>query len=56
VIGDHAAQDCIEEMHQRCGSHQGRRIHLGSDEKETGKISKELVEIHELPLTLPSTS
>ncbi len=56
VIGDHAAQDRVERMHQSGGAQQRRRIHFSFDEKETGKVSEELVEIHERALTLPLAS
>ena len=56
VIGDDAAKDRVERVHQGGGAQQGRRIHFSFDEKETGKVSEELVEIHERALTLPSAS
>ncbi len=56
MIGDDAAQNRVKEMHQYGGAPQRGRIHFRFDEKETGKVSEELVEIHERPLTLPSAS
>jgi hypothetical protein len=56
VIGDDAAQDGIEQMHQRSGSPHGSGVHFRFDKKQSGKVSDQLIEFHEWLLTLPLNS
>jgi len=54
VVGDDAAENRVERVHQ-CGGVPNRgRVHFRFDEQEPREIPKELVEIHErlLKLTL----
>ena len=56
VIGDDAAENRVEQMHQCGGSQQSHRLHFRFDENQAGEVSEQLVEFHERPLTLPSDS
>lgn len=56
MAGNDPAKSSIEEMHQCRGGQQRRRLHVGIDDKESGKITKQPIQIHEQALTLPSAS
>jgi len=50
VTGDHTTQNRVENMHQTGSAEQGGRFHLWSNEKESGQITEEMMEIHEVAL------
>jgi len=52
--GDEAAKAGIKKMHQRSREIQRVRFHSWPSEEETREIAKEMIEIHQQPLTLAS--
>jgi hypothetical protein len=52
LAGDDPTENCIEKVHESGRADQGRRLHLGFDEKESGKIAEQMIEIHHKALTL----
>jgi hypothetical protein len=53
VIGDDPTENGIEQMHERRGANQSGRVHFGFYEKESGKVTEQMIEIHDEALTLP---
>jgi hypothetical protein len=53
---DHAAENRIEDVHQSGRANQGFRLHVGFYEKQSREITKQVIEIHDEPLTLPFPS
>lgn len=54
LAGHDKAEDRVEKVHQNSSVQQRETVHVGFDEKQTGEIAEDMVEIHEPPLTLPS--
>jgi len=54
VSGDEAAKAGVKKMHERSREIQRARFHSWSSEEETREIAKEMIEIHQQPLTLAS--
>jgi hypothetical protein len=52
VTGDDPTENGIEEMDERCSPNQRGRVHFRFYEKESGKVTEQMIEIHDEALTL----
>src|SRR5919108_1552495 len=54
VARDHATQNGVKKMHEARGAEQRSWVHVRFDEKQSGEITEDVIEIHGRLLTLPS--
>jgi hypothetical protein len=56
VAGDHTTQNGVKKMHETRSADQRRWVHVRFDEKQSGEITEDVIEIHARLLTLPSSA
>jgi hypothetical protein len=56
VAGDHTTQNGVKKMHETRSADQRRWVHVRFDEKQSGEITEDVIEIHGRLLTLPSSA